>query len=52
LAALARPRQGAIRAIDAEALAWSQPAPPAGRPPAGCAVPASSGTWRGQPLSA
>jgi hypothetical protein len=52
LAALARPRQGAIRAIDAEALAWSQPSPPAGRPPAGRAVPASSVGWRAQPLSA
>ena len=52
LAFRAKPRPGCIPAAEAEALAWSQSPPPARRPPAGLAVPASSGQWRAQPLSA
>jgi hypothetical protein len=54
LAALARPRPGAIRAIDAEAVAWSQAAPPA--PPRPKAKGLAAGPARAvrgpQPLSA
>ena len=43
---------GSIPEAEAEALAWSQPSPPAGLPPTGRDVPASSVGWRAQPLSA
>jgi len=52
LASRVKARPGCIPAAEAEALAWSQSPPPARRPPAGLAVPASSGQWRAQPLSA
>jgi hypothetical protein len=43
---------GSIPAAEAEALAWSQPSPPAQRPPAGRAIPAPPVRLRPQPLSA
>ena len=52
LASRAQSRPGAIRAAEAEGLAWSQPAPPAQSPPTGRAVQTSSVRWRAQPLSA
>ncbi len=52
LASLAKPRRGAMRAAEAEALAWSQPAPPAPRPPAGRAIRTGFALPLAQPLSA
>ena len=52
LASRAKARPGAIAAAEAEALAWSQPAPPAQRPPVGRAVRAGPIRLRVQPLSA
>jgi hypothetical protein len=52
IASRVKAKPGSMAAADAEALAWSQPSPPARRPPAGRAIPAASVRWRAQPLSA
>jgi len=52
VASLIKAKPGSMSAADAEALAWLQPSPPAQRPPAGRAIPASPVGWRAQPLSA
>jgi hypothetical protein len=52
MASRVKARPGSMPAAQAEAIAWSQPASPAQRPPAGRAVPTSSVRWSVQPLSA
>ena len=51
-AALTPRKDGLMSALDAEALAWSQPEPPSAPKPKGRQAEAPRPTWRPQPLSA
>ena len=52
MATRAKPSPGRTAAAEAEALAWSQPAPPVPRPPAGRAIRTDFARGLAQPLSA